>query len=213
MKKFTILPLASMFIFSCTPPESETDCDDCNEKIHIASIYPQDSIAFVEPGYEDTALMSEYFFTEGDQVFFDGSGAGNLESTWPVSLETGIALNNINVVYDPKAPGPIKIGEGLLPKSNPFDSIITYVAYRMYAKADCNRTLPGFVVGCIATIGKHKQVAPFMQWTVNTHKKCGNGKGICVETMQDIGDIFYHQMPGCTDSTFLSADILEYACP
>lgn len=192
------------------------DAPETLPPLEVSVIYPQDSIAFVLEGYEDSILNSDYFYLQDETWFFNPEGTEDMAISIPVKLQP---LGNLNAtkpvyeMYDWLGEGkPKKVREGFMWEYIPNDTLRYRVPYRMWVRAKCNRVMPGFQSDCIGTFGKHKAFGKSMDWTVEKHTVCGPGKGYCLEKKKRVGTIRYYKSLDCVDSLFREVPIEKFVC-
>ena len=211
MKSFYLFLLA-LGLASCSRSTSDVKVIVDPGPVNIAEIFPVDSIALVREGYSDTVLMSDNFFAEGDEVYFNEDGVQDAAVSMPISLmeipNFDLSIPDLDDIFGKGYPE-------VFAESDPFfsvDSFPPYSHFRLYWKSECNRNMPGFNAPCMATFGWHKFWGKSMDWTVNAHKKCGRGKSFCLETKRIVGTIRYYQTKNCSDTLFTPAAIERFAC-
>ena len=211
MKLTPLLVIACSFIFSCTPPSEEADCDDCNEPIHAASIYPMDGLVFVKEGYQDTVLSSEFFFTDNEQLYFNSTGITDVEMSWPVSIQTDVNLKVASVVYDDLYSGVLLDTTQFVDTLNTNQVLLEY-AYRLHFQSECNLPRPRFISVCMNTFGHHRKKGNTMFYTLKRYTECGMGVGFCLEPIRRIGRVVYYMDDNCNDTPSAIGGMAGYAC-
>ena len=179
--------------------------------IEAAIIYPEDSLVLVEEGYLDTILMSDYFIEKNDGVYFTPDPS-ETKSSVPVSLieipDLASKAFEIDFWDIFKEGDPIIVDSGIT-----FGPDSTFTRWRLWWKAECNKTMRGFKAPCMGTFGVHKWWGKSMKWTVKPYKVCGPGRLFCLERMQTIGTIEYHRTVNCADKVPWRRPIQRFACP
>lgn len=209
--------MVCLFFISCRSEDEVVLDSNSNQPIEVSVIFSEDSMAFIEEGYLDTVLLSDHFYIEEEQLYFVSGSAGTGSSSIPISY---LEVSNLSktLVYPYlwdwfKKGEPIKINEGILFESSPFDSIVTMTPYKLWWKAKCGKRMRGFTSACMGTFGRHKIMGASMQWTVNPYTTCGAGRFFCLERAQVVGAISYYNGPNCGGALPFKVDIERFVCP
>ncbi len=206
-----------LLLAACATENHDSDSEILPQAMEVCHIYPQESIVLIEEGYVDTVLLSDYLFAVDDQVYFNEKGVEDVAASHAVKLLEVKDLSAYPLWPDFedwfKKGDPELVKEGLIIKSNPFDSNVVITPYKLWWKAECNQNMRGFTSPCIGTFGRHKWFGNSMQWTINPYKTCGAGRFFCLEKKQKVGTLFYHRSINCRDSIPWKVDIEKFSCP
>jgi hypothetical protein len=216
MKTILTISMLVIILGSCANKKEHKDAQITVLPIEVSVIYPQDSIAFVLEGYEDSILNSDYFHLQDETWFFNSEGTEDMAASIPVKIQPLGNLYASLPVFETwdwiKEGKPRKVEEGFMYEYIPNDTIRYLVPYKLWWKAECNKVMPGFNALCMMTFGKHKALGNSMDWTVRQYTVCGPGTSFCLEKKKRVGTIRYYQSRDCSDSLFRSVSIERFTC-
>ncbi len=216
MKNILTIALLTFMLSSCTDNMEHADDQTPEGPIEVSVIYPQDSMAFVLEGYEESILKSDYFYMQDETYFFNSEGTENKEISIPIKLTSLATLQATSPVFETfdwlKDGKPRKVDEGFMYEYYPYDTLRYLVQYKLWANAECNKVMPGFKAPCVRTFGKHKALGNSVDWTVKSYTVCGPGKGFCLEKKKPVGTIRYYKSKDCSGSSSGSVSIERFIC-